>query len=178
MSDPKMAPPASAPRHRVALERWENEGGADDDPQRVPAPVTDLNALLAEEQTAIMSAEAATDPGLRDEQRNIAKRVRDLVDLTPFPPREPHDFDRLVPAEPGPPDNPDGFTAEFEALRQHVEKMEHDLALRFSEGKVGRKHNTFEHSSRLVRQARGRLADLGKSSVDTTSLYPSGSDPI
>ena len=119
--------------------------------------VPDLNALLAQEQTAIMSAEAATEHGARDEQRKIARRARKLVDLTPFPSREPHDFGQaLSPATGG----PDDFAAEFATLQRHVETMEQDLALRFSEGNIGTKHNTFEHRGRLVRQARGRLDQL------------------
>ena len=117
----------------------------------------DLNALLAQEQTAIMSAEAATEHGIRDEQRKIAKHARKLVDLTAFPSREPHDFEKVPPAESR---DPDDFATEFAALQQHVEAMENDLALRFSEGNIGAKHNTFEHRGRLVRQARGRLNDL------------------
>ena len=138
-----------------SLERWENEGGGSD--EHAPEVHADLNALLASEQTAIMSAEAATDEAHRLEQRTIARQVRDLVDLTPFPQRDPHDFDRLpLPALSG----SDAFTAEFDALRQHVMDVENTLGLRLSEGTMGQKHNSFEHRSRLLRQARARLAAL------------------
>ena len=49
---------------------------------------------------------------------------------------------------------------EFDALEQQVFAMEKEMGTRYSEGRMGTKHNTYEHRSRLIRQARGRLHDL------------------
>jgi hypothetical protein len=163
MSDRKSAPRPSDIEGLGSLESSTNAGSSGDDPQPIDDPDSDLNALLAQEQTAIMSAEGAIDPGIRHEQREVARQVRTLVDLTPYPSREPHDFERLLPVGARRSDRPDHFSAELEALKQHVENMDKDLARRFSEGQIGPNHNTFGHRSRLVRQARARLNDHQKS---------------
>jgi len=129
-----------------------------------PTAAPDLNALLAEEQTAIMTAEAAGDDRARDEQREIARQARGEVDLTPFPRREPHDFERPLPPACSQSDHSDQFILEFEALKQQVEAMDKQLGVQLSEGTIGTKHNVYEHRARLVRQARGRLSVLGEAS--------------
>lgn len=138
----------------------------------------DLNALLAQEQTAIMAAEAASDEGGRDQQREIARQTRQQVDLTPFPRREPHDFERLSPTETLSSDEPDSFTAEFQALEHHVEAMDRELGLRLSEGTIGIKYNNYAHRSRLIRQARSRLEALRVPPSGTPRLYPNRIDSI
>lgn len=138
----------------------------------------DLNALLAQEQTAIMVAETTRDDGVRERQREIAHQARDLANLTPFPWREPHDFDRLPPAQSSGSDEPDDFIAEFETLKQAVEAMDRELGVQLSEGTIGTKHNTYQHRSRLVRQARGRLNILREASIGILRLYPNRIDTI
>jgi len=138
----------------------------------------DLNALLAQEQTAIMAAEAASDDGTRDQQREIARHAREQVDLTPFPRREAHDFTGLSPAEALQSDEPGPFAAEFQALEHHVEVMDRELGLRLSEGTIGTRHNNYAHRSRLIRQARSRLDALRVPSPGTLRLYPNRIDPL
>ena len=82
----------------LALASREHEGGVVEGQQPAVDPAPDLNALLAQEQTAIMTAEATSDVEVRGEQREIAWQARGQVDLTPFPSREPHDFERPSPA--------------------------------------------------------------------------------
>lgn len=116
----------------------------------------DLNALLSEEQSAIMRAEAATDVHVRDTERDSARHYRHLIDSTDFPAREPHDFEAIIPAQQRALD----FEAEFEELQRCVAAMDRSLALAFADGRVGTRSNTFEHRSRLVRQGHVRLEAL------------------
>jgi hypothetical protein len=161
MSDRKAGSTPSHMPDRLALARQESEGSADHYRQQPPGSGPDLNALLAQEQTAIMTAEATSDEAVRDEQREIARQARGRVDLTPFPSREPHDFERPLPAaQSGRSGGMEQVVAEFDALQQQVFAMEKEMGTRYSEGRMGTKHNTYEHRSRLIRQARGRLHDL------------------
>jgi hypothetical protein len=144
---------ARAPEKHLELESWENDGGACGGGTAAnDRSHSDLNSLLAQEQTAIMNEEAATTPAGREGHREEARRLRELVELTPFPARAPHDFERR-----GSP-RPDEFARNFETLKQRVEEMERLLAKQFSEGLVGVKHNTYQHRSRLIWQARESLA--------------------
>ena len=148
-------PMGRTPEGDAELESWQNEGGAgDEEARRSDASADDLNSLLAQEQRAIMREEVATTVTSKDVHREEALRLRDLVDLTPYPAREPHDFGRPRHAE------PDEFLRDLHALRKRVGDMEHLLAVQFSEGIVGIKHNSFQHRGRLVRQARDRLNEM------------------
>lgn len=161
MSDRKTGSTPSHIPNRLALAPRENEGGAAGGQQPAADPDPDLNALLAQEQTAIMTAQATSDEEVRDEQREIARQARGQVDLTPFPSREPHDFERPLPAaQSGRLGRMEQVVAEFDALEQQVFAMEKEMGTRYSEGRMGTKHNTYEHRGRLIRQARGRLHDL------------------
>jgi hypothetical protein len=149
MSQQIFSPPqhsaGRAAEGHTELESWEDDGGAGDGS-------SDLNSLLAQEQTAIMNEESATTPAGRDGHREEARRLRGLVELTAFPARAPHDFERRQSPQ------PNEFARSFEMLKQRVEDMECLLAKQFSEGNVGIKHNSFQHRSRLIRQARDRLS--------------------
>ncbi|QEH81205.1 hypothetical protein EIK56_25230 [Sphingomonas sp. C8-2] len=124
------------------------------DPKNQPAG--DLNYLLAHEQKSIMRAEAATQPDVRDSEREAARGARRAIDLTAFPTRDPHDFDAITPAQQRAID----LDSEFEALQRQVVETDRLLAVDFSEGTVGEYYNTFQHRSRLVRQARARLNEV------------------
>lgn len=140
---------------RPELDSWDDDGGAGDARAKFSEhPHGDLNDLLAQEQTAIMNEEAATTVGGRDGHREEARRLRGLVELTGFRARKPYDFKRRQSPQ------RDVFARDFEALKQHVEDMESLLAKQFSEGTVGFKHNTFQHRSRLICQARARLSKV------------------
>lgn len=119
--------------------KTENEGDA-----------LDLNALLAKEQGAVMRAEAATEIEGRDEQRELAREARVLIDSTPFPARSPHDFEATTPRE----QRALEF-GEFEALQERVTAMDEALANGLAEGLVSLK--SFQHRSRVIRQLRQRL---------------------
>lgn len=112
----------------------------------------DLNKLLAQEQSSIMRAEAATQVEVRDDEREAARRARRAIDLTPFPRRDAHDFDANTPSQRSSID----FTVDFEVLQRRVNEMDRLLAIHFAEG-IGARSNIFEHRSRLIRQTRARL---------------------
>ena len=111
----------------------------------------DLNALLAQEQTAIMRAEAAISAVGHEGHRLEALRLRHLVNLTPYPDRAAHDFTqgRAFARSKG-----DG---DLETLRQRVEQNELLLAVQFSQGDVHGK--AFQHRSRVLRQERAQISN-------------------
>lgn len=116
-----------------------------------PSYSDDLNALLAQEQTAIMRAEAATSAAGHEGHRLEALRLRHLVDLTPYPDRAAHDFTReraFARCE---------GDSELETLKKRVERNEKLLATQFSQGGVTGK--TFQHRSRVLRQDRALVLD-------------------
>jgi len=60
--------------------------------------------------------------------------------------------------------------ADFETLMQHVYEIEKEIGTRLSGGRMGTKHNTYAHRSRLIRRARGKLNDLHANLTSAESL--------
>lgn len=114
----------------------------------------DLNALLSDEQSAIMRAESATEDHARDEQRDAARHARAMIDLTEFPRRDPHDFDATTPAQQRTIDD----ASEFDRFNRQITEMDRSLVVGFSEGLVSLK--LYQHRARVVRQARERVEHM------------------
>ncbi|QTH21963.1 hypothetical protein HRJ34_00015 [Rhizorhabdus wittichii] len=119
---------------------------------------TDLNALLSDEQSAIMRAEAAGETKDRDQHRDNARSARALIDQTKFPRRDPHDFDATTPAQQRLIDN----EAQLALHASRIAQMSSALGAGFSEGLIGPR--VYQHHARVIRQARSAWNMLMRSS--------------
>ncbi|AHE54161.1 hypothetical protein [Sphingomonas sanxanigenens] len=134
-------------------------------------PDVDLNRLLFDEQSAIMRAEAAGESMLRHGHEAAAREYRILIDETPFPLRDPHDFGaRRQQRTAEQDDAAEGLgslsvparctDADLAQLRARVVRMESELGQLLANGRIGSRYNTYAHRSRLVRQQKQRVSVL------------------
>ena len=126
---------------------WEDDGGCVEADQ----PHRDLNSLLAQEQTSIMNAEAATTPAVYEMHRSASLHTRELINATPYPAHEPHVFAQERAEE------VHRFDKGFNNLIRSVEDNERLLLSQFADGTVDAK--SFQSRSRFLRQDRARLPD-------------------
>lgn len=122
--------------------------GVDEGAQRDP-PHRDLNSLLVQEQTSIMSAESAETSAAYQFHRDASLHTRQLVNATSYPDHGPHVFahDRATEAA--------GAEVTRSALIRNAEGNERSLAREFADGKVSLK--SLQHRSRCLRQDREDL---------------------
>jgi len=126
---------------------------------------TDLNALLFDEQIAIMRAEAATEAHERDGHREAARRARALIDLTEFPGRDSHDSNATTPTQQRATDG----AAEVDQAHRRLTEMDRSLAVAFAGGLISLK--SYQHRTRVMRQARARLEpSLWVATTETTKV--------
>lgn len=120
-----------------------SEGARSDLPRR------DLNSLLAQEQTSIMSAESAADQDTYQYHRDASLHARKLVNATSYPEHRPHVFsqDRAHKAA--------TYGEIGSSNLQDVECNEQLLAREFADGNVSLK--SLQHRGRYLRQDRARL---------------------
>jgi len=140
-------PQDNMPLTGVSMPAWEDDGGS----VEIDLPHDDLNSLLAQEQTSIMNAEAATSLEAYEHHRDASLHTRQLVNATPYPAHESHVFDR---------DRAGKFADHDESLRALIEVVEYNerrLALHFANGILSEK--SLATRSRFQRQDRGRLSD-------------------
>jgi len=52
------------------------------------------------------------------------------------------------------------FVGEVEAFEVHVRSMESKLASDFAGGRMGKRYNTYEHRSRVLRQQQAKLDEM------------------
>jgi len=140
-------PQDNRPLTGVSMPAWEDDGGS----VEIDLPHDDLNLLLAQEQTSIMNAEAATSLEAYEHHRDASLHTRQLVNATAYPAHESDVFDRHRAGK---------FADHDESLRaliEVVEQNERRLALHFANGILSEK--SLQTRSRFLRQDRTRLSD-------------------